>query len=460
MSFLSHTERTHPGYSVGMSETPEQTQDPKTPAQTNNPKKRTLESPTHDEPNKKATAPPTIFLHTKHKKPTQTKDATDYFNSISNNVLILSSREQSHGTVIKIYQKDITKALSEANWKTKIDIKFTNHYINHYSYCLINIDAKVDLNEIKQAIETTISKEIILINRTYHGIIHFITEDLDHTYYLDTLVPLNNQRFKITSYDPLTNYIYRCPNCHSFQHTKCNKKTCAQCHKENCKSTSCPKDKLKSCLNCKGNHSTFYRGCPTYKEALQEAYSTRIEVTQNKKINALKKSVNETNSLITQSQNSYANITRLSQTNNNTINQHTESLTDLQNKIKALERENLSLKEDNKKLCTFENQLSLFNKSISNLQNRIHDLSTTNTKLSTDLKTACKQFEVISDLPEKLYSLLMAARFAKSLDDNTFCSKLKTTITQIFAKPDSTKVDNMMISLGFKPKADRPQNQS
>ena len=82
-------------------------------------------------------------MHTTHKNQDQIKDSTTYFNNLSNNALVLSSKDLSHGTVLKFNQKDIQKVLSKENWKSNIQITFTKYYIDHFSYCLTNIDKKL-----------------------------------------------------------------------------------------------------------------------------------------------------------------------------------------------------------------------------------------------------------------------------------------------------------------------------
>ena len=113
----------------------------------------------------------------------------------------------------------------------------------------MGLEKTISLDEIKNELEARTDNPIIHIDRTYHGVIHFITEDLDNKYYLDLSLVIANQKCRTTTYDPLTNYIYRCKECHSFNHNSCKKKLCTGCHRENCKKP-CPNNQQKKCLNC------------------------------------------------------------------------------------------------------------------------------------------------------------------------------------------------------------------
>ena len=67
--------------------------------------------------------------------------------------------------------------------------------------------------------------------------------------------------------------IYKCYTCNKIGHlTKnCKQKArmCPKCNNTNCPGT-CPKSIWK-CINCGGNHSAAYRGCPSIKAAIAKS---------------------------------------------------------------------------------------------------------------------------------------------------------------------------------------------
>ena len=77
----------------------------------------------------------------------------------------------------------------------------------------------------------------------------------------------------------------RCQNCKMFGHSikACkNSSKCAKCGKDTHEG-DCENNQIK-CLNCEDNHSSYYKGCPKYKELMKKEVAKTNETTKAKKM--------------------------------------------------------------------------------------------------------------------------------------------------------------------------------
>lgn len=76
----------------------------------------------------------------------------------------------------------------------------------------------------------------------------------------------------------------RCLNCHKFNHTilSCKElnKSCAKCKKQ-AHTGECTSQL--ECVNCGGKHSAYYRGCPSYKDAVKRSFAQLVNNINNNK---------------------------------------------------------------------------------------------------------------------------------------------------------------------------------
>ena len=83
----------------------------------------------------------------------------------------------------------------------------------------------------------------------------------------------NNQKKAVRDYINRERLIYKCYTCNKIGHlTKNCKQKARMCPK--CNNTNCPGTCSKSiwkCINCGGNHSAAYRGCPSIKAAIAKS---------------------------------------------------------------------------------------------------------------------------------------------------------------------------------------------
>ena len=91
---------------------------------------------------------------------------------------------------------------------------------------------------------------------------------------------INKQKKMIRKYIDKKKLVIRCFRCNKLNHTtnNCKERTkrCPRCNKTNCE-MKCNKRDWK-CVNCGGEHSAAYEGCPKYKEIL------RTKQEENKKL--------------------------------------------------------------------------------------------------------------------------------------------------------------------------------
>ena len=174
-------------------------------------------------------------------------------------------------------------------------------------------------------------------------------------------------------------------------------------------------------------------GCPAYKEQLQLAYEARKEAKQNKEIRSLKIAQKETQNTIDSTKTTYASITQISKTNQSNITKNTETITNLENKIKQLEEENRTLKTKNAEL---QKQVE----KINHLENKINVLESTN------------QTTVTNDLPEILMTLSMGLwSLSKQPDEGKTHTKIISYLSALFNRNlDTHKMNEQMAACGFK----------
>ena len=409
--------------------------------------KRSLPSPTSSVQSKKAAkdseTEKTLHLYTTSIPWENDASPTDYFNSISNNVLIINATLCKSGSVLKILRKDLGKALSKENWKVDVETKLTTNFINQNSYCLNKVDKDKPLDDIKDKIETLLETEVVHIERLERSnLIIFVTLELNSKIHLEKEINIDQHLLQVKKYDPVVNYIYRCKSCHSFNHISCSKKVCYKCHSENCTPLECPKDKIKVCLNCKKNHSTFYKGCEKYQKAFDSAKILRLDKVRNTKIKKIEQSVLEYREINDKSQASYSEITKKNESDISTISKTTESnkndissnslqLKTLLQKIEKLESENTELKKRNQ-------ELEKMQKTFTKLENQVTLLNSKFQEFSNE------------DIPEKSIAQLFAMSLVKTKDKDEYLKILKDYTRKLYQRDiDITKLEYYFLLIGF-----------
>ena len=110
-------------------------------------------------------------------------------------------------------------------------------------------------------------------------------------------IPDLNLKFNTREFDPIDNYIIKCHQCNQFGHYKSECKVkdqkCGRCNtnRDTCK-FSCVKTSFK-CTNCGGEHSSNYKGCPTYKKEIEKATENKKKSEQNQQIRKIENNVNK-----------------------------------------------------------------------------------------------------------------------------------------------------------------------
>ena len=96
----------------------------------------------------------------------------------------------------------------------------------------------------------------------------------DKSKLLQNGISVNNQNKAVRDYINREKLIYKCNKIgHLTKNSKLKDKLYPKCNSTNC-SGNCPKVIWK-CINCNGNHSAAYRGCPALKSAITKSMNRR-----------------------------------------------------------------------------------------------------------------------------------------------------------------------------------------
>lgn len=164
-------------------------------------------------------------------------------------------------------------------------------------------------HELLKNIKELLDCKIIFHNNSENNMLIFLTKNYKNIELKKDELQIKGKSMYIQKYDPIENYLVQCPNCHMLNHTYCDEeKRCAKCQKTNCKGI-CKKEDAK-CINCKKNHSAYYKGCKVYQEHLNNAYTERKQKYQNIKINKIQNAITLTSKSTKDNHKTYAEITK------------------------------------------------------------------------------------------------------------------------------------------------------
>ena len=192
------------------------------------------------------------------------------------------------------------------------------HTITKHKTVCINKITKEDGIDISKLL-TSRELDYIGLNfnlRKENNLYVFETLKEDQHQFNNNTIELADKNYDIRPYDPLSNYINQCKRCHLIGHTTydCKKRfACTWCGKEDC-GRKC-KEEDRTCINCKGKHSSLYKGCPIYKKALENASKIKNEKTKETKIKNISKDNYKLQQNFIKLEQSYANVVQQSTTN-------------------------------------------------------------------------------------------------------------------------------------------------
>ena len=220
----------------------------------------------------------------------------DLFYEINPDIKILKSTFYYSGN-IKILPKTTNVfllikhfAFSSAIYrltKRHVSIEESTSYFSNSSLCLNKINTTITLEDIEDAF---IYKDIPINNlkrctKADGSAMTLVTFSLvnssDRRELLKNGLVTNNQRKAVRDYINQERLIYKCYTYNKIDHlTKnCKQKArmCPKCNSTNCPGT-CPKSIWK-CINCGGNHSAAYRGCPSIKAAISKSMDRQQDLS-------------------------------------------------------------------------------------------------------------------------------------------------------------------------------------
>ena len=216
------------------------------------------------------------------------KQLRDLFYEINPDIKILKSTFYSSGN-IKILPKTTNDfllikdfAFSSAIYrltKKHVSIEESTTSFSNSTLCLNKINTTTTLEDIEDAfiyndIPIKNLKRCTKADGSAMTLVTFsLVNSSDRPELLKNGLTINNQKKAVRDYINRERLIYKCYTCNKIGHlTKnCKQKArmCPKCNNTNCPGT-CPKSIWK-CINCGGNHSAAYRGCPSIKAAIAKS---------------------------------------------------------------------------------------------------------------------------------------------------------------------------------------------
>ena len=285
--------------------------------------------------------------------------------------------------IINIEENDLEKALNKDNWESCNikTLKPTDSFINKNAYCINKLQPNLNKSTITSKIETLLNINIIYSSIDIKTKLYiFITSNSNSTNIGEIPISIDNNLVTIRKYDPIENYLTHCKSCYSFEHHNCKKKICPKCSSSSC-NKNCNTSK---CINCKGNHSARYKGCPSYKKAIEIAYKNRKESYEKKRLSNIEKKFDNLNSRVNNI--SYADITKNNSSTLSTISSNEQSISTLKAEITALQDKTTKLLTENenlhKEISTLKSQPP--STQPENTDQRITDLENVVTEMLTN----------------------------------------------------------------------------
>ena len=349
--------------------------------------------------------------------------------------IINSNKLPKNKFIINIEEKDIEKALNKENWEscTVKNIKPTDAYINKNAYCINKLPHNTNKSTIKEKIENLLNIKIIYYETDIKTkLFIFIPSNPNTTNIEEISISFENNLLTIRKYDPIENYITHCKSCFSYEHFNCKKKVCPKCGLTTCDK----KCNITKCINCKGNHSARYKGCPKYKKAIENAYKTRKEHYDKKRITNIEKKFDNLNSIVNNI--SYADITKSNSTTLNSISTNEQSISTLQTELITLQDKTTKLLTENENLQKEIAILKSTPPSIpsENTDQRLLELENVVTEILTNQNKL--------PIEEIICIIHFTLQYVNSNTDKNTTSNMKSAIEIVRAttlrNPDTTKL--------------------